>query len=101
MVEKIRPNKPDIIITDIYLNGENSLAYLTKMEEVRDIPVIITSAFHRADIYEQAKQLFICSYLIKPIEKFTLLTAVNSSINNIVQSSEKRPFLMLKHKRDF
>lgn len=76
-LEKVRAWKPDIIILDILMpemDGYNMLKELRRIEEAKNIPVIIVTA------KEKMEDLFkvegIVDYIVKPFDKEALLAKI-------------------------
>ena len=58
-LEKVKQEKPDLIITDILMDmvtGDTFFLYLKEMPECADIPVIVISAFSQKD-YKGLKEI--------------------------------------------
>ena len=73
--------KPDIIITDISmprLNGLDMARYIRSKDS--DVQIIIATAYTDTDYLMQAVELNLVKYLVKPITKDKLLTALAQSV---------------------
>ena len=73
--------KPDIIITDIsmpVLNGLDMARYIRSKD--KDVQIIVATAYTDTDYLMQAVELNLVKYLVKPITKEKLLTALQQSI---------------------
>jgi len=80
---------PDIIITDISmprLNGLDMARYIRSKD--RDVQIIIATAYTDTDYLMQAVELNLVKYLVKPITKEKLLSALSRSVEKI--EDEKR-----------
>lgn len=88
-------NKPDLIITDIQMSGENGLELIKRIREADSkTRIIITSAHTDLDYMLQATELHLIKYIIKPITHDKLITALEAFIksyndNKIYNLSEK------------
>ena len=88
-------NKPDLIITDIQMNGENGLDLIRKIRESDSkTRIIITSAHTDLEYMLQATELHLIKYIIKPITHDKLMTAMEAFIksyddNKIYNLNEK------------
>ena len=73
--------RPDIIITDISmprLNGLDMASYIRSKD--KDVQIIIATAYTDTDYLMQAVELNLVKYLVKPITKEKLLSALQQSI---------------------
>jgi len=60
--------RPDIIITDVHMPGEDGLEFVRKVRQLdADIPVIILSGYDKFEYARQAMQLDIAYFLLKPV----------------------------------
>ena len=72
--------KPDLILLDIQMptkDGIETLREIRKMEECKDIPVIMLTGVENKDIVVESAKLGICDYLLKPFSSMELLKRVN------------------------
>ena len=66
-IEKVKENKPDLILMDINLfGGMDGIEAASKIHSFSDIPVIYLTAYSDDKILSRAKITEPCSYLIKP-----------------------------------
>jgi DNA-binding response OmpR family regulator len=75
-LEKIRKERPDIVLLDIimpYKGGFEMLRDMQSQEELRKIPVIMVSAKSEADSLFKSRDMGATDYLIKPINFEELL----------------------------
>ena len=71
---------PDLILLDIRMaqqDGIETLREIRKMEECKDIPVIMLTGVENKDIVVESAKLGICDYLLKPFSSMELLKRVN------------------------
>ena len=86
--------KPDLLITDICMPGEDGLTLLEKVrEELPDLPVIIYSGYDDFSYAQKAIHYRIEEYLLKPIDEEKLEAAVRNIIN-------RRQKNLLENRRD-
>ena len=67
---------PDLILLDIRMaqqDGIETLREIRKMEECKDIPVIMLTGVENKDIVVESAKLGICDYLLKPFSSMELL----------------------------
>lgn len=67
---------PDMVITDIRMPGLDGIDAAREITKQRAIPIILVSAFSDPNLIERAQGTTILAYLIKPIQKPNLATAV-------------------------
>lgn len=80
LVRKNRELKPSLIITDIKMPEMDGLEACRLICEERPVPIVIVSAYHDEDFIQRAQEQCVMSYLIKPIEKHNLATAIQLAI---------------------
>ncbi|MBT3274620.1 MAG: response regulator [Spirochaetales bacterium] len=79
-IEEIDEKPPDILLTDIRMPGKNGLEVaellLEKKPEVR---IIIMSGYQEPEYFKKAIHLHAVDYIIKPVRKTELLTAIRNA----------------------
>jgi len=71
---KIVETEPlDLVILDIRMPGMDGLEALRKISATRRIPTIMLTAYSQPDLVEQAVELGVFAYLVKPIKEADLL----------------------------
>lgn len=84
VIQKVKKEKPDVILLDILLSGKNGIDMckeLKKDQVTKDIPVIMISAHANAASY-----VAICGaedFIAKPFEIDALLSTVNKYANSV------------------
>ena len=76
--------KPDIIITDISmprLNGLDMARYIRSKDQ--DVQIIVATAYTDTEYLMQAVELNLVKYLVKPITKEKLQSALSQSVEKI------------------
>jgi len=84
-----KTHKPDLIITDINmprLNGLDMARYIRTHDT--QVQIIIATAHADTEYLMQAVELQLVKYLIKPITKEKLISALNQSIKQIKDKSK-------------
>ncbi len=81
-VEKCRELDPDLVFLDIKMPGMDGFSALRHMNEEKLRPVIILTAFSDVDLIEQAVELGVAAYLIKPFEESKLLPAIHVAVSH-------------------
>jgi two-component system, response regulator PdtaR len=77
MVEHCREARPDLIITDIKMPDMDGIDAAREICRGEPIPIILVSAYHEADLLERARSEHILAYLVKPIKRADLETAIS------------------------
>lgn len=87
LIKMTRELNPDLIISDINMPKPNGLEAIRIINEDHDIPSIITSSYNDSHVDESAR-LNIFYYLIKPIQKEELHTAIKIAMSRYKDSTE-------------
>ncbi|MBU1658678.1 response regulator [bacterium] len=81
--------KPDIIITDINmpkLNGLDMASYIRAND--KDVQIIIATAYSDTEYLLRAVELQLVKYIIKPVTKEKLITALEKSMEHMKDKSK-------------
>ncbi len=87
-LEKATSEKPDIILLDIsmpVMNGHEMLERLKNSPDIKDIPVIVLSAFSEAKDIAKAAKLGIADYVTKPFDFPELMGKISNVLGDKVQ----------------
>ena len=87
-LEKAASEKPDIILLDIsmpVMNGHEMLERLKNSPDIKDIPVIVVSAFSDAKDIAKAAELGIADYVTKPFDYTDLMGKIANALENKVK----------------
>jgi len=76
LVEACRQHQPDLVVTDIKMPEMDGIDAALEITRERTVPVILVSAFHDDDLLARAGGSRIMAYLVKPIERADLVTAI-------------------------
>lgn len=85
-----REHKPDLILLDLHLpdiHGEELLSIMRSDDELRDTPVIVTSADATQSTMSRIQQLGVSEYLTKPFDVLRFLEAVRQVLNDSEQKA--------------
>lgn len=80
-IKLIEKYNPDIIITDIYMNGMDGLDMLSKVSYSGK--VIVITGFRNFEYAQRAISLDVYALLLKPIHRDELIKTINSAIDSI------------------
>ncbi|NMC59757.1 MAG: response regulator [Candidatus Methanofastidiosa archaeon] len=80
-LELVKTEKPDLVLMDIMLGGEESGIEIAKSISARyNLPIIYTTAYGNPTIVEKAKKAGAYGYLIKPFRKDYLYSAIEVAL---------------------
>ena len=85
LVEQCKIAKPDLVITDIKMPDMDGIEAVRLLYADRPVPVILVSAYHDPAFIERAEQGEVLAYLIKPIKRSDLETAIAIVIRRFSQ----------------
>lgn len=72
--------QPDLVILDPKLPGRKGFEVAKTIVEHRVAPVLLLSDFSQREIIENAKDFWIFSHLVKPVEEANLFAAIEMTI---------------------
>ena len=76
LLDACRADRPDIVITDIQMPDLDGIAAVTEICRDEPLPVILVSAYHDEELMQRATLEYILAYLVKPIKRHDLETAI-------------------------
>lgn len=79
-VEACITQKPDLAILDVYLPGMSGIDAAVRIRNEAGIPFLFLSASDERDIVQQAVSAGALGYLVKPIDIFQLVPAVEAAL---------------------
>lgn len=88
----LKMEKPDLILLDIRMaqqDGIETLREIRKMEEHKDIPVIMLTGVENKDIVMESAKLGICDYVLKPFSSAELLKRVRRVLEKAGKEQEE------------
>jgi two-component system, response regulator PdtaR len=84
-LEQARRHRPDLAILDIKMPFSNGLQAAEALHRSRPLPILLLTAFSERDLVEQATELPIHGYLIKPIEPAELAAAMTVAVKRFAE----------------
>ncbi len=87
-LEKTEKEKPDLILLDInmpVMGGHEMLEHLKNHPELKDIPVIMLTAFSDARDVAKAAELGVVDYITKPFDFTDLMAKISNVLGDRVQ----------------
>jgi two-component system, response regulator PdtaR len=76
LVEKCRATKPDLVISDVRMPQLDGIDAAIEISQELAVPIILVSGYHDPDLIERAEATRVMAYLVKPIERADLETAI-------------------------
>ena len=76
LLDACRADRPDLVITDIQMPELDGIAAVTEICCEEPLPVILVSAYHDEALMQRAALEYILAYLVKPIKRQDLQTAI-------------------------
>ena len=89
---------PDLIISDIYLEGKlTGVDFLKKIQQF-SVPIIVITSSTSIELYREVQLIENVIYLVKPFQPLTLIAAIENLLHSDKQyaSKLKEPFIFIK-----
>lgn len=87
----IQENVPDIILSDVEMEGMNGLAFCKEVKRLwPDVELVILSAFDRFDYAKKAIGMGVEDYLLKPVDEDELWQLMKRIVAGIEASGRRR-----------
>ncbi|MCG8327380.1 MAG: response regulator transcription factor [Chitinophagales bacterium] len=87
-LELIYSESPDLILMDINIKGRMNGVEIGQKIRHLEIPILYITSFDDEVIYQEAKKSRMIGYLVKPVSKYSLTTAINLAISNAKMMSQ-------------
>ena len=75
-VKLARQTKPDVAVLDIKMPGLDGLEVARRIYTQRPLPVVLLTAYGDRELVEQAAELPVMAYLLKPVDEQELLATL-------------------------
>lgn len=98
-IRQLERNRPDILITDIRMPGEDGLA-LAQIVQKRwpGIHIMLVTGYASFEYAQQAINSGVCSYLLKPLKKQELFSALDTLRGQKKkETAQKQQFERIRH----
>lgn len=80
---------PDVVVTDIKMPIKDGLQMAAAIKKIdKEIPIIVTTAFNEQEYFLESIDLGIDKYVLKPVDPFKLLSAIEKSVIVSIQKRE-------------
>ena len=90
-LEQIRALHPDLVVTDIRMQGVSGIEMLRAGREICDFDAIILSGYGEFDYARQAIHLGVAEYLLKPVDLNELAACIRRIVARRKQQSAPAP----------
>lgn len=82
-LQKARTENIDVILLDLVMpdmDGYETCRRLKEMAEVKNVPIILFTAFYASNVKEKTKKLGAFDYIVKPFEPKQLLERIERAL---------------------
>ena len=80
-VERVKQEKPDLVIMDMILNGRvNGIAAAMEIRLRSDIPIVFITGYEEGELIERIKSVKSSTHLIKPFTPKALKSAITQAL---------------------
>ena len=80
-VERVKQEKPDLVIMDVILNGRvNGIAATMEIRLRSDIPIVFITGYEEGELIERIKSVKSSTHLIKPFTPKALKSAITQAL---------------------
>lgn len=83
-LELIYTENPDLILMDVNIKGKMTGLDIGQKIRHLDIPILFITSFGDEAHYQEAQKSKIIGYLVKPVDKYSLRSAINLALVNSV-----------------
>jgi len=85
--EQLKVDVPDIILMDIFINGDiNGIETMKTVRQVHSTPVIFITALTKSELHDEALSMSPSDLLTKPISKAELLNSIDKLLDPVVEA---------------
>jgi response regulator NasT len=85
LAEQCRLLQPDLVLTDIKMPDLDGIDAAVQINTGREVPVILVSGYHDAELLERAGADHIMAYLIKPVSQADVEAAIALAMRRFQQ----------------
>ncbi len=87
-LDTILSEKPDLILMDIDIHGKLSGLEVADRIKHLEIPILFITSHDNPEVYAAAKQTFFAGYIVKPMNRLTLESALDLIVEKITRHKE-------------
>lgn len=88
LVRQCQEYHPDLVITDIKMDGKDGIDAVGEILRERPVPVILITAYHEPELVARARPERIQGFLVKPIKQADLGPAVQLAVERFNQARD-------------
>lgn len=100
-IEVIKKEKPDLILIDVFIEGEKDGIEVAQAISHLNIPIIFITAHNSPHIYKRTRGLAPFAFITKPFDKYTLQSTIESAVNLLGNNSSEEDDLLKKEEYFF
>lgn len=89
-LEMIHTKSPDLILMDIDIKGNMSGIEVADKIRHLDIPVLFITSYNDQEKFDAASQTNYIGYLVKPVNKFTLRSTIETTFRRLVEDEKEK-----------
>lgn len=87
VLEQLKIDVPDIILMDIFINGDlNGIETMKIIRETHAIPVIFITALTKSELHDEALSMAPSDLLTKPISKVELVNTIENLLGQVIEA---------------
>lgn len=83
-LEAILLDPPDLVLMDINIKGRQTGVEVAERVKDKNVPILFISSIEDEVLYDRARLTNFVGYLVKPVSKYSIRTAVELAMKNIV-----------------
>jgi YesN/AraC family two-component response regulator len=84
-VEAVLRAKPDLVLMDIRMPGEyDGMEAARRILEAHHVCIVMLTAFAEKEYRDRAREIGTCGYIIKPIDRDTLIPQLEAALNTFM-----------------
>lgn len=85
-LEILLVDPPDLVLMDIQIKGRLNGVELAEKVKETNVPFLFISSVQEEKIYERARNTNFVGYLVKPVNKFSIRTAVDLAVQHVAKN---------------
>jgi response regulator NasT len=90
LIDECRSAQPDVVITDIKMPDMDGIEAATLLNREREVPTVLVSAYHEAELLARSEADHIMAYLVKPVKPADLQAALTLAVLRFEQYQRVR-----------
>ncbi len=99
MLDKLREEKPDIILLDVMLPGKDGLALMTDIRAITKAPIILVSGSSSENTKIAGLEMGADDFLTKPVEPRELTARIKAILRRNNSDAPEEPLTLAKARR--